>query len=76
MKSPKTNLPVNRLKAIKLPEVDDVADDLENYQETKKRAEELEAKIEQTDLLIDEIVYKLYGLTDEEISIVEEAERE
>jgi len=76
LKSPKTNLPVNRLKAIKLPEVDDVADDLENYQETKKRAEELEAKIEQTDLLIDEIVYKLYGLTDEEISIVEEAERE
>jgi predicted DNA binding protein len=50
-----------------------VADDLENYLKTKERAEELDAKIEQTDALIDEIVYELYGLTDEEIEIVEEA---
>jgi len=34
-----------------------VADDLENYLETKDRAGELDAKIEQTDQLIDEIVY-------------------
>jgi type II restriction/modification system DNA methylase subunit YeeA len=33
----------------------------------------LDAKIEHTDDLIDEIVYELYGLTDEEIEIVEEA---
>lgn len=39
----------------------------------KQRADELEAKIEHTDELIDEIVYDLYGLTDEEIKIVEEA---
>jgi len=69
----KTNSLVDRLKAIKLPDVDDVADDLENYLETKERSEELDAKIEQTDTLIDEIVYELYGLTDEEIEIVEEA---
>ncbi len=31
------------------------------------------ARIEKTDRLIDEIVYKLYGLTDEEIGIVEQA---
>ena len=31
------------------------------------------AQIEKTDRLIDEIVYKLYGLTDEEIGIVERA---
>jgi hypothetical protein len=36
-------------------------------------AEELDAKIEQTDALIDEVVYGLYGLTDEEIEIVEQA---
>ena len=30
-------------------------------------------RIEETDRLIDEIVYKLYGLTDEEIGIVEQA---
>lgn len=32
--------------------------------------EPLKAKIRETDDLIDEIVYKLYGLTDEEIGIV------
>ena len=69
----KTNSLIDRLKAIELPDVDDVADDLENYLETKERAEELDEKIEQTDRLIDEIVYELYGLTDEEIEIVEEA---
>ncbi|RLM67264.1 hypothetical protein DVK07_13905 [Halorubrum sp. Atlit-26R] len=36
----------------------------------KERAEELDAKIEQTDKLIDE--YELYGLTDDEITIFDE----
>ena len=65
----KTNSLIDRLKAIEVPDVDDVTDDLE----TTERAEELDAKIEQTDTLIGEIVYELYGLTDEEIEIVEEA---
>jgi type I restriction-modification system DNA methylase subunit len=69
----KTNSLIDRLKAIELPDVDDVSDDLENYLQTKERAEELDEKIEQTDALIDKIVYELYGLTDEEIEIVEEA---
>ncbi|SDY52379.1 Eco57I restriction-modification methylase domain-containing protein [Halopenitus persicus] len=69
----KTNSLVDRLKAITLPDPDDVADDLERYVETKKRADELDAKIEKTDQLIDEIVYDLYDLTDEEIEIVEAA---
>ncbi|MHC1593979.1 MAG: hypothetical protein ACXQT2_01550 [Methanotrichaceae archaeon] len=34
---------------------------------------ELLARIEETDRLIDPIVYKLYGLTEEEIGIVEQA---
>nr|WP_017344404.1 hypothetical protein [Halorubrum sp. T3] len=46
---------------------------MENYLETKERAEELNAEIERTDQLIDEFVYELYELTDEEIKIVEEA---
>lgn len=33
----------------------------------------LKEKIAKTDWLIDQIVYKLYGLTDEEIKIVEES---
>ena len=68
----KTNSLVDRLKAIELPAVDDVADDLENYLKTKERAEELDAKTEQTDPIIDVIVYELYGLTKEEIEIVNE----
>lgn len=69
----KTNSLIDRLKAIELPDVDDIADELDNYLRTKEHAEELDEKIEKTDQLIDEIVYELYGLTDEEIEIVEEA---
>jgi hypothetical protein len=69
----KTNSLVDRLEAITLPDPDDVADDLERYREAVERAEELDEKIQRTDDLIDEIVYDLYGLTDEEIEIVEEA---
>jgi len=69
----KTNSLVDRLEAITLPDPNDVADDLERYMDTVERAEELDEKIEKTDNLIDEIVYELYGLTDEEIGIVEEA---
>jgi len=72
----KTNSLVDRLKEIELPDVDDVSDGLENYLETVERAEELDEKIAKTDALIDEIVYELYGLTDEEIEIVEEATTE
>ena len=59
------------LKAIELADINDVTDNLEKYLRTKERAEELDAKIEQTDQLIDEIVYELYGLSEEEIEIVE-----
>jgi len=69
----KTNSLVDRLRKLTLPALNDVEAGLESYTETKQRADELEAKIEHTDELIDEIVYDLYGLTDEEIKIVEEA---
>jgi hypothetical protein len=69
----KTNSLVDRLRKLTLPRVRDVEAGLESYVETKRRAEDLEEKIERTDDLIDEIVYELYGLTDEEIEIVEEA---
>ena len=69
----KTNSPLDRLKALRLPDAGTVQAGLEQYMEVRERADELEAKIEKTDRLIDEIVYDLYGLTDEEIEIVEEA---
>ena len=36
-----------------------------------REREELERRIERTDREIDELVYELYGLTEEEIRIVE-----
>jgi type II restriction/modification system DNA methylase subunit YeeA len=69
----KTTSLVDRLKDITLPEPTDVEDDLRRYVETNERADELDVKIEKTDRLIDEIVYELYGLTDEEIEIVEQS---
>ncbi|GGI97355.1 hypothetical protein GCM10008995_04110 [Halobellus salinus] len=69
----KTNSLIDRLEALTLPDPDDVADGLERYVDARDRAADLDAKIERTDALIDEIVYELYGLTDEEVEIVEEA---
>jgi len=53
-----------------------VAGNLENYLRTIERPEELDKKIAKTDDLIDETVYELYGLTDKEIEILEEATTE
>ena len=46
-------------------------DGLDTSREQVERAAELDEQIERTDELIDEIVYDLYDLTDEEIAIVE-----
>jgi hypothetical protein len=69
----KTISPLDRLQALTLPDTDAVGAGLEQYVKIRERADELERKIEKTDQLIDETVYDLYGLTDEEIEIVEEA---
>jgi len=69
----KTNSLLDRLEDLALPDVDATRDGLERYIDVKERADELDEKIEKTDELIDEIVYDLYGLTDEEIEIVEQA---
>jgi len=44
---------------------------MELFEENKKKALELKSQIDQTDKEIDSMVYELYGLTDEEIQIVE-----
>ena len=69
----KTKSILDRLEALTLPAIDDVEGGLNRYLRTKERAEELDEKIEKTDELIDQIVYRLYGLTDEEIEVVEES---
>lgn len=69
----KTNSLVDRLEALTLPDPNEVTEDLERYLDATDRAEKLDEKIEKTDSLIDEIVYELYGLSNEEVDIVEEA---
>ncbi|MDT0678302.1 hypothetical protein [Autumnicola musiva] len=44
---------------------------MELVEENKKKAVELQQQIEETDRKIDQMVYELYGLTEEEIKIVE-----
>ncbi|MDQ2050741.1 Eco57I restriction-modification methylase domain-containing protein [Natronolimnohabitans sp. A-GB9] len=68
-----TNSPLDRLKDLTLPDIDEIQTGLEQYTKVRKRADELEEKIEKVDQQINEIVYDLYGLTDEEIEIVESA---
>jgi hypothetical protein len=64
---------VDRLKAITLPRLDDVETELEHYREAKSRADNLDKKIAEHDDMVDQIVYSLYDLTEEEIEIVEES---
>lgn len=65
--------PLDRLEDLTLPKLADVEGGIERYMDARERAAELDEKIERTDELIDEIVYELYGLTEDEIQIVEEA---
>lgn len=44
---------------------------LDLFEDNKQKAQDLKAQINQTDAAIDAMVYELYGLTDDEISIVE-----
>jgi len=44
---------------------------MELFEENKKKAQELQNQISQTEKEIDQMVYELYGLTEEEIRIVE-----
>ena len=44
---------------------------LELFEDNKKKAQDLHTQITQTEKEIDQMVYQLYGLTEEEITIVE-----
>lgn len=60
-----------RLKEIIMPDLDDVKDDLERFAQTKERENELDETISQTNQIINEVVYGLYGLSKNEIEQVE-----
>ena len=46
---------------------------MQYFNEQKQKVEKLKSEIKQTDKEIDQMVYELYGLTQEEIEIVENA---
>jgi len=66
----KTSL-LDRIKSITLPDIGDVRDDIERYADSRTRARNLENRIKETEEMIDLIVYQLFGLTEDEIEIVE-----
>lgn len=72
-KATKTISPLSRIEALTLPSLTDVEAGLQRYLEQKERAADLEAKQDRTSEAIDQTVYRLYGLTDEEIEAVEAA---
>lgn len=43
---------------------------MELFEDNKKKALALKAEIDKTDKEIDQMVYELYGLTEEEIKII------
>ena len=46
---------------------------IEVFETKKKEAQQLKEEIDKTDREIDQMVYELYGLTEDEIKIVEES---
>jgi hypothetical protein len=53
--------------------ISEEAEWMQYFNEQKQKAEELKAEIDKIDREIDQMVYELYGLTQEEIEIVENA---
>ena len=70
-KATKTNSLVDRLKDVTLPRLEGVEDELQHYLEAKSRADELDRRIEGVDEVVDQVVYGLYGLSEDEVRVVE-----
>ncbi|AOV94790.1 hypothetical protein AQV86_02590 [Nanohaloarchaea archaeon SG9] len=66
----KTNSVVDRLEELTLPKLEDVESGLEKFIDNREEAEELESEIQETDKLIDAIVFNLYDLNEEEVETV------
>ncbi|RDZ35620.1 restriction endonuclease [Haloferax sp. Atlit-47N] len=64
---------VDRLEELSLPEISGIEQDLNRYLKRKQQAEDLEQKIKNLDQQIDSIVYDLFGLNEEDISVIKES---
>lgn len=70
----KTISPLDRLHSLRIPDPSDenTQDAVKSFLSNLEQAEEINEQIDFTDQLVDQVVYKLYGLTDDEIRIVEQ----
>jgi hypothetical protein len=75
-KATKTNSLIDRLEQLTLPEIGDVWGNFERYLNTKEQAEEFRSKSENTDHVVNQIVYRLYDLNQEEVELVESSTRD
>jgi len=66
----KTRSTFEKLMKSKVPVFDESAN-IAPLIELREELAEVKAKIEKTDWLIDQVVYQLYGLSEEEIEVVE-----
>ena len=71
-KARKKSAKENEIEYTKLS-LSEEAEWMQYFNEQKQKAEELKTEIDKTDREIDQMVYELYGLTTEEIEIVENA---
>ena len=61
-----------RLKLIlTLPAIDRTEADLHRYLEVKEQASDLKAEVKEAEEALDELVYDLYGITEEEKGTIE-----
>lgn len=63
---------VNRLESLTLPNMDDVEEGLNRYIDVKKQADDLDSKKSLINDIIDQLVFEIYEISDEEVRKVEE----
>ena len=62
---------LDRLQAILLPDVNTCEPGVNAFREAQSRAAEIQRRIEQAEEELDSLVYQLYGLSDDEVRLVE-----
>lgn len=64
---------IDRLEELTLPEIKGIEQGLKRYLEKRKQAESLDQQIKDLNERIDSIVFDLFGLDDEDITVIEES---
>jgi hypothetical protein len=68
-----TNSLIDRLADLTFPEIETCRTGLERFIEVKRRAEEIQERIQEAENTINDLVFKLYQISDDERILIEEA---